>query len=209
MEGVPAFIGAPLDLGATNRVADYARALRRAATSAHVTAAWVPPPNLHVTLRNLGSVDPGLLGPVGDIVAEVARRFTPCRVALGALAALPDPARPQRLALGFARGSEALSALRSALDERLDALGIPAPPGDFIPRVTLGVVRDFPVSEQPVKLPPSSVAGLDANVAELCLWRSDLTRPGVEHHALRRAALNPRAAAADERGGQNMSERDR
>ncbi len=201
MQGVPCFVGAPLDLASTNRVAEYSKSLRRASASAGTTALWVPPPNLQVTLRSLGSLDPGLLGPLGDLVSEISAKFTVVRVQLGTLLQLPDAVRPQRFALGVTRGSESLVALRLALDESLAALGIPPPEHPFRPRVTLATVHASAISA-PLRAPPPP--GVNAQVTELCLWRTDLTRPGEEHHCLRRVRLAaPPPLAAPK--GQSMS----
>lgn len=190
METVRAFAGFLLDIGATRRVSDYARNLRRAATSAGWQCAWTPPPNLHITLRFLGEVDAGLVGPLGDAVAAVAARVEPVTLTLGALECFPHRDNPRVLCVGAGRGSELLQRARHELDAALAALGIPGDGRPFVPHVTLARVK----APGPVgALPPSAVDGLTAHLHDLTLWRSDLTRAGAEHHVLRRAALGPGA----------------
>jgi 2'-5' RNA ligase len=126
METVRAFAGLLLDIGATRRVAEYTRNLRRAATGAGWQCAWTPPPNLHITLRFLGEVDAGLVGPLGDAVAAVAARVEPVTLTLGALECFPHRDNPRVLCVAVGRGSELLQRARQQLDGALAELGIPA-----------------------------------------------------------------------------------
>lgn len=186
METVRAFAGFLLDIGATRRITEYARNLRRAATGAGWQCAWTPPPNLHITLRFVGEVDAGLVGPLGDAVAAVAARVEPVTLTLGALEFLPHRDNPRVLCVALGRGTELLQRARQQLDSDLAALGIPPEGRPFVPHVTLARVR---APAAVAALPPSAVDGLAAHLHDLTLWRSELTRAGAEHTVLRRVPL--------------------
>jgi 2'-5' RNA ligase len=190
METVRAFAGLLLDIGATRRVAEYTRNLRRAATGAGWQCAWTPPPNLHITLRFLGEVDAGLVGPLGDAVATVAARVEPVTLTLGALECFPHRDNPRVLCVAVGRGSELLQRARQQLDGALAELGIPAEGRPYVPHVTLARVKAPAAAGT---LLPSAVDGLTAHLHDLTLWRSDLTRAGAEHHVLRRTPLGAAA----------------
>lgn len=203
-DGVRAFVGCLLDLGASRRLADTARNTRRAATGLGWKASWVPPPNLHLTVRFLGELDPGLLSPVGDAVAAVARETELPKLILGTLGAFPDTTAPRVLFVDLRRGRELLTELRGRLDARLEDLGIPRETKPFSPHITLARVKEAPTAFG--ALPPGGVDGLQATLSDLTLWRSDLTRAGAEHHVLTRIPFGtPRPAPTPE--GQRMSPR--
>lgn len=186
MDTVRAFVGFLLDIGSTRRVAEYARALRRAAPGAGWQCAFTPPPNLHITLRFLGDIDAGLVGPLGDALVSVAAQIEPLSLSLGSLGAFPSRESPRVLFVEIVRGAELLQRARERLDAALADLGIAADSRPFTPHVTLARVKQ---AGAPGSLPPSSVEALPAHLHDITLWRSDLTRPGAEHHVLRRVAL--------------------
>jgi 2'-5' RNA ligase len=187
MDTARLFVGCLLDLAATRRVVDAGRALRKALDNAGWRCAWVPPANLHVTLRFLGDVDAGVTPALSAALARVARAHAPLKLCPRGLLALPSPEAPRVLALDFAEGADALSALARAVDDACFELGFPRDPRPFRPHLTLCRVK------QPGgALEALAVPRLDAGVAlasELTLARSDLTRLGAEHHAVSRHAL--------------------
>ena len=77
LETVRVFVGAMLDLGATRRVLDLARATRQRAEAAGWRVRWVPAPSLHVTLRFVGDIDAGLAGGVAAGSSTLQTLTTP------------------------------------------------------------------------------------------------------------------------------------
>ncbi|MBI5517179.1 MAG: RNA 2',3'-cyclic phosphodiesterase [Deltaproteobacteria bacterium] len=187
METARVFVGCMLDLVTTRRVSDLARALRKRATDSGWSARWVPPPNLHVTLKFLGDTDLGLVSPLGATLAELARRTAPLRLQVSGLDAFPDRDDPRVLFVGISSGHDTLSALAGAVDERLAELGFPREARAFRGHVTLARVTRAggPLD---ALCPASSDCGT-ATVTELSLFRSDGGRPGAEYQALTRHAL--------------------
>lgn len=187
METVRAFAGCLLDLGATRRVVDLSRALRKAVEAAGWKASWVPPPNLHLTLRFLGDVDAGTVPAISDALAAVARRHAPLKLAVRDLVAFPDRNAPRVLALDVADGREALAALARDVEGACFELGFPREKRPFHAHLTLARVKHQAGALDAVALPRLD-AGLGV-VQEITLYRSDLLRTGAEYHALSRHAL--------------------
>lgn len=190
METARLFVGCLLDLTATRRCLDVARTLRGALDAAGWRAAWVPPANLHVTLRFLGDVDVATVSALAEVLAPVARDHAPIGLALRGLLALPSPEVPRVLALAVTEGHDALAALARAVDAACFELGFPHDPRPFLGHVTLARVKhaegalDVLAAHLPRHLDAST-----ATVDAITLWRSDLTRLGAEHHALARYPL--------------------
>lgn len=192
MDTVRAFVGCLLDLNTTRRVAELARALRRNAEGRGWRASWVPPPNLHVTLKFLGDIDQGLVAPLSDALAAVAQRHAPLRLAVAGVGAFPPHGAPRVLFAQIGAGHDALAALAGDVESAFAELGLPREGRAFHGHVTLARVKHAPHGAGPADLAPAQAAALDCGtgqVTELTLYRSDLLRAGAEYHALARHLL--------------------
>lgn len=187
METVRAFVACLLDLGTTRRVADLSKALRRKADAAGWKASWVPPPNLHVTVKFLGDVDAGLVPALSDALARAAGGVAPLRLGVKGLDGFPAPARPRVIVLDVAQGREALAALAGAVDDALADVGMPREKRAFHGHVTLARVKQ--AGGALADLGPLDVDLGVSPVTELTLYRSDLLRQGAEYHVLSRHPL--------------------
>jgi len=102
-------------------------------------ARWVRTENLHLTVRFLGAVDPGLAGDLSSAVALAAMGVPVFRVQLAGAGAFPDGHHPRTLWLGVAAGNDGLEALGRRLEGPLAALGFA--PDDRPRRPHLTVAR--------------------------------------------------------------------
>lgn len=187
METVRAFIGCALDLGATRKVVELSRAARSLADAAGWEARWVPAPNLHFTLRFLGDIDQGLVGPVAEAMRSVARATPALVVGVGGLGAFPDRDAPRVVYADVTRGHEALARLAARLEDALGALGFARAGRPFVGHMTLARVQVSRGSLGAIT-PPNSDCGA-GTVGAVTLYRSDLFSSGSEHVALARAPL--------------------
>jgi 2'-5' RNA ligase len=147
---------------------------------------WVAPDNLHVTLKFLGAVEPGRLGRVAEVLADLAAGAAPFDLGLRGLGAFPAPTRPRVIWVGVAPGGPALAELAERVDDALGALAFTREERPFAAHVTLGRVR------QP-RRDPAAAAALGAGaerdfggfrVERLALMRSDLSPKGARYTAL-------------------------
>jgi 2'-5' RNA ligase len=192
METVRAFVGCLLDLTTTRRVTDLQRALRKRVEAAGWRASWVPPPNLHITMKFVGDVDAGLVAPLGDALAVVARRHAAMRLAVGGVGAFPERGAPRVLFAQLGEGHERLAALACDIEQAFHELGLPKESRPFHAHVTLARVKHAP-HEGP-RLADLAPTGLEADcgtgaITEVTLYRSDLLRTGAEYHVLARHPL--------------------
>ena len=187
METVRAFVGCMLDLGATRRVVELSRATRLRAESAGWSVRWVPPPNLHVTLRFLGDIDRGLVDPIVTALRDVARSTPPLVVGLSGLSAFPDRAAPEVIFAEVARGHGSLEAVVAKLEDALEALGIARSDRRFVGHVTLGRVQ-YRQGGLDAVAPAVTDCGA-GTVTAIDLYRSDLFSKSSEYVSLGRALL--------------------
>ncbi len=109
--------------------------------AADLPVRWVPPQNLHVTLRFLGSVAGQLVAGVQEAGARAAAGIAPFDTRLGGIGAFPNTRRPRVIWVGVQK-AEPLLELHAALEQALAPLGFAPEDRAFQPHITLGRVRD-------------------------------------------------------------------
>ncbi len=153
---------------------------------------WVPPENMHLTLKFLGEVPaveiPDVCRAVSEAVAEVDG-FT---FDLAGVGAFPKIERPRTIWLGVTAGVEKLAALQERIESGLKKLGYPPENRRFSPHLTLGRVKH--VGPEPARLTETlrSLAERPAGtteVDEVAVFSSELTREGPVYQALAHAGL--------------------
>ncbi len=102
--------------------------------------AWVPEPNLHLTVRFLGERPAALVEPLREALDLAASAVHMHDLVLGGLGAFPNVRRPRVLWIGVGM-NVALAALYQKVDDACWRLGIGREPRPFHPHVTIGRVR--------------------------------------------------------------------
>lgn len=130
---VRVFIAVPLD----PELRDAAAGLKRHLDAAADMLRWVPPGNLHFTLKFLGEIAEQRLAKVTEAARDVARRTAPFTISLTGAGAFPSMRRPQVVWVGVGEGAEALIALARGLDRALHRLKFPRERRPFRPHLTV------------------------------------------------------------------------
>lgn len=151
-------------------------------------AKWVPPENLHLTVRFLGEVDERMLGELESLARGVAREFSPFTLELDVLSAFPSPRRARVLWVGAARGEEGFVELAQAVEGEVRALGLKPETKAPKAHVTLARFRSpRDLGELIGKV--NFGAPLPVEVRELTLMRSQLRPEGPVYTPLFRVPL--------------------
>jgi 2'-5' RNA ligase len=138
---------------------------------------WVPPENLHLTLRFLGDVEEGQIPEVHQAVASAAGGGGPFALRPGAFGAFPNVHRPRVLYVSLEGDVERLRGLQRRVEGELVGRGFPKEDRPFSPHLTIGrAMRDRRVSIDLPPLPPET-APPEMIVREVLIMKSDL-RPG-------------------------------
>ena len=158
--------------------------------------AWVPPANLHVTLKFLGEQSDARLSDATAALAEAASDASPFDLAFHGLGAFPGLERPRILWIGMAEGAVAARAVQASLDAALERRGFPRDDRPWHPHLTIGRVFDdrrWRREAGPGLLPAIMEASRRAfgtvTVSHVSLMRSDLSPRGARYRELERAAL--------------------
>lgn len=154
-------------------------ALHRAALALPIEGAirYVPPENIHLTIKFLGDVQPESLGGVEKILAAVGERHEPFEAELSGFGAFPSQRRGRVLWTSVGRGSDCLSMIAADVEDALGPLGFEHEPRAYRPHATLGRARGRPF----VLGEATALERLTFQAGRLTLVRSVLRRDGATY----------------------------
>ena len=148
---------------------------------------WVPPGNIHLTLKFFGNVPEDEIGPLAQAAREAAAETTPLQLQATSAGAFPSPQAPRVVWLGLGGDMVPLTQLFYRLEKAFAALGYPPEGRAFNPHLTLGRVKS-PANRDKLarllaKLPP--VDWPPFKVEELILFQSVLSPQGSKYTPLK------------------------
>ncbi len=152
---------------------------------------WIPPENMHITLKFLGEVDERMLDDLRRTGAAAAASAKTFRVVYGPFGAFPNLSRPRVLFFQATEGTRELAAIAAELETGAELLGIPREDRPFKAHLTLARIKEpLPraVTEKLAAvspLPPSA----EQNVDCFSLVRSHLARSGATYEEVERFPL--------------------
>jgi 2'-5' RNA ligase len=142
---------------------------------------WVPPQNVHLTLKFFGDVSPANLEQLAEALKAEAAGHAAFPVSVGGLGAFPNPRRARILWIGLQAPAD-LPALQRALESAAARMGYAPEDRPFSPHLTIGRVGQSVTAADLQKIRTSleavSVGQLGTFQAETVdIFKSDL-QPG-------------------------------
>jgi 2'-5' RNA ligase len=101
---------------------------------------WVPPGNMHLTLKFLGNISPANVEILTQMIRMEADVCRPFDMRIGGLSSFPDPKRPRVIYIGLQAPAE-LEALQHGIESATARLGYASEARGFSPHLTIGRVR--------------------------------------------------------------------
>lgn len=147
---------------------------------------WVPPQNVHLTLKFLGETPDEVVPQIEASLEAVCLGHRAFDLALEGVGAFPSAGRARTLWVGAGQGSEALTALAEDVEDALQGLGFEREKRPFHPHATVGRAKDGRAAmtgEEPVSEP------LGFRVRSIELVRSRLTDEGAVYSVAASFAL--------------------
>jgi len=146
---------------------------------------FVAPQNIHVTMRFLGDVSPGMVDKIHEALKNV--KFSPFNIQLCGLGVFPSLNYPRVVWAGMTEGVEELKSIFSQLEPQIRALGFAADAYGFSPHLTIARVRSGAnkqlLAEFVTKKSDYDFGTIKANC--LRLKRSQLSPKGPTYSTLR------------------------
>ncbi|GLC26305.1 RNA 2',3'-cyclic phosphodiesterase [Roseisolibacter agri] len=155
--------------------------------------AWVPEPNLHVTVRFVGERPAALVDPLREALDLAASAVHVHDLAIGGLGAFPNLRRPRVLWIGVAM-NVALAALYQKVDDACWRLAIGREARPFHPHVTIGRIRmgaSVPAGRLEEAVQALTTYRWTMPVETVDLMSSELASGGSRYARLHAAALSP------------------
>jgi 2'-5' RNA ligase len=198
---VRTFLAVELSPGVKHRAGELIKKLKP--TGADVN--WVPPHQMHLTLKFLGEIPRDDIIPLCRIAQEVAAKFPPFDLAFRGTGAFPHTDHPRTLWIGVEEGLAEIRALQRELDLAIyDQLGFPKERRQFTPHLTIGRVYKATPEMNDVMEANSEFEGDCSEIEELVVFASFPERDGPRYEALGHATLGqqrPSPGAEDEEDG--------
>ena len=190
MKTIRVFLAINLDLVAVRAVAEEQKRLKQECERAGIRVRWVPPPNMHVTIRFLGQVTEPMISAVKDALEPMTRAFAPFEVESYGLGAFPDPERARVVWSGVRCASGELERLYNKVSELLENTGFPAEKRPFKSHVTIGRIKSGDSAGLADCLAESAETEQGTSkIRDLICYRSDLQPTGADYHAMWRLPL--------------------
>ncbi len=168
---------------ATTVVEEIAK-VRAALQDAKGDIRWARVEGLHLTLKFLGDISRGQVGPILTALHEALQEQPPLRVLAQGLGAFPNLKRPRVLWVGLSGAG--LKELGEAVETALMPLDFPPEEREFTPHLTLGRVRSLRGWERVlavIKTYEQTYFG-ESMVHEVTLYQSDLRPDGAIYSPL-------------------------
>lgn len=153
---------------------------------------WVPPANMHLTVRFIGHVSSDADALIAAIVQPVP--LAPFDMALGPCGAFPTSGAVRVVWIGLIAGSRELAELSAVMDDRLQPFGLEPEARPFSPHLTLARAdRHERVREVRDVLPAVTVRPIATRVGQAILYRSHLSPRGPRYELLAAVPLTGEA----------------
>jgi 2'-5' RNA ligase len=165
-------------------------ALRAELADADRSLKLVRPEQVHVTLRFLGDVDEGLVGPLEGVMRSAVEGVAPFTVAFSGAGAFPTARKARVVWIGMS-GAGPLELIAASLERGVVALGLPPEGRAFKPHITCARARGGrPVTLLEPLLGRWAQTGFGMmEVASIALKRSVLTPSGPIYDTVLEARL--------------------
>jgi len=181
---IRAFFALPLSKEQRGEIARMIDPLRREREPVR----WVHEENLHVTLRFLGNVTPGVRASLEESMQEVAAGLSPFSFRIGPAGAFPSIRRARVLWVGLSRGEEEVGALAHRVEEAVRRIGFEEEKR-FHAHITVGRTKGPLSPGFRERFTALLAEPVERQAAGFQLMKSTLTREGAIYEVLREFPL--------------------
>lgn len=184
MKTVRCFLAVNLELKMANQISELQQTLIRETADMQSKFRWVPPQNMHVTVRFLGNITEPMIQAIKDGLENVTQEAVPFQLEAGPLRVF-DPDSPRILNCEIINPDGEFTRLVSAIHTVLENTGFKEIEKPYVPHVTLARI-DSGVPDEIRQLLETHHGPADcvSQVRTLVCYQSNLQKPGVDYHLL-------------------------
>jgi len=128
-----AFIALPLSSDIKKRLGDLIKDLK----DQGIEGKWVPPENIHLTLKFLGNIKEETINDIEKILISLSEHVAPFEIALQGIGIFSSSGKPRVLWVGIKDEGGKVSFMQRWLQDRLASLGFAKEERSFKPHLTL------------------------------------------------------------------------
>ncbi len=118
---------------------DIERELKKTVTGVK----WVPPENIHLTLKFLGNIECDKTERIKEFTDNIADKRRPFAIRISSLGAFPRVEWPRVIWVGIDKGKNECSSLAADIESQCTAVGIEKENREFHPHLTLARVKSL------------------------------------------------------------------
>ncbi|MDJ0761828.1 MAG: RNA 2',3'-cyclic phosphodiesterase [Myxococcota bacterium] len=183
------FLAIKLDIEMVRSLSELQRELRNQCRDGGTIVKWVPPPNIHLTMRFLGQVTEPMVNALKEMLRPITAAIAPFQFDATGLGVFPNATAPRVIWAGVGNGADALTVLHKEISDRLLEAGFHLDSRPFTPHITIGRVKSGTAEPIASYVDNAELLFGATNVRNLYCYRSDLTTAGAEYHAMWRIPL--------------------
>jgi 2'-5' RNA ligase len=208
MKTIRCFLAVKLNIEAVRSLSEAQVQLKNLCKEARIDVRWVPPPNMHITMRFLGNITEPMAYAIEDMLQPIIAQTEIFDLETAGLGAFPGIGRPRVIWAGSRNGTAELTDLHAKVSKRLVATGFQLDDKPFRAHVTLGRIKGGSIESLKSCLPGDDIFFGLSKVRNLYCYRSDLSTKGAEYHSMWRSPLKvaDRAEAQDEPASETPAE---
>ncbi len=185
MKTIRSFLALNIDLHSVRSIDSEQRILRDKCEEAGITVKWVPPQNMHLTMRFLGEITEPMIRALKNTVEQVTRSFPPFEMETSGLGVFPDTRNPRVIWAGVHSDGAHLERLYTALSRVLEETGFKTENRPFKSHVTIGRIKSGDAAAVIGCLEESDkVVFGRSKIRDLVCYRSALHAVGADYHLL-------------------------
>lgn len=159
--------------------------MQRALKDIGADAGWTNPDGIHLTLKFLGEIDPGLLPEVAGCCRAAVSGATPFTMTLDGTGVFPNFRNPRVLWAGLKEESGMLQALQLRLEDELSAIGFKPEDKPFNPHLTICRIRSLKKSRELLaRAEMYDLPEISFEVRDIRVFKSELSPAGARYTEL-------------------------
>jgi len=151
---------------------------------------WVPPENMHITLKFFGDTDEDKIMDIVHLIEKVSKPFYSFQFNLKDIGVFGSSYKPRVIWFG-SDNAEPVKLLTDNLNKQLETIGYENDRQNFVPHLTVGRIRELNHKrsfQEKINLFKGHFIQ-QVNVEEIILFESNLTKTGAIYVAVERFPL--------------------